>query len=72
MRNELRILKKLHLDIKIHTNLKSIGYGKEGVVHTISNFPIGVALIKGEIQLIVYLKKIKTYVFIAYFLKTSV
>ena len=68
----MRILKKLHLNVKIHTNLKTFGCGKEGVVHTISNFPIGVACIKGEIQLIIYVKKLKPMSSLHIFFKTSV
>ena len=41
---------------------------KEGVAHTVLNFPIGVAWKIGEINLFSYVKKLlKTYVLIAYF-----
>ena len=47
-----------------------INYYKEGVAHTMLNFPTGVAWQIGEIKLIIYIKKskpIETDVFIAYF-----
>ena len=41
---------------------------KEGVAHTMLNFPIGVAWKIGEVKLFSYVEKtLKTYVFIAYF-----
>ena len=40
---------------------------KEGVAHTMLNFPIGVAWKIGEVKLFSYVEKtLKTYVFIAY------
>ena len=41
---------------------------KEGVAHTMLNFPTGVALKIGEVKLFSYIEKtLKTDVFIAYF-----
>ena len=41
---------------------------KEGVAHTMLNFPIGVAWKIGEVKLFSYVEKtLKTYVFVAYF-----